>query len=162
MDKTTTRRKVGALKGVITEREVLAMQWVCEQGLMSIDQFWLAIWWSQTSNGPRYVYERILLLERVGFLEKFKTPFSQKFYFRPTKKGIDLACTRVGDGSIIPSFQTPANQLPHVDLLTELRLVVSQVDKIGSWATDRVLMADPEFPKDRFHISVPDVLWVTK
>ena len=156
------RSKVAISKGVITERDVLALQWVCEQGLMTIDQFWRAIWWNQKSKGPRYAYERILLLERNGFLEKIKTPFSQKFYFRATKSGIGLASDRMQDCSIIPIFQTPSQQIPHVDLLTELRLIVSQAEKIGSWATDRVLMTDLDFPKDRFHISVPDVLWVTK
>ena len=32
------------VRGVVTERDTVAMRWVCEQGAMSVDQLWRAVW----------------------------------------------------------------------------------------------------------------------
>jgi hypothetical protein len=150
------------VKGVVTDRDLLALQWICEQGTMTVNQLWRAVWWSDASKGPRYAYERVLFLERAGFLEKVKTPYSLKSYFKARKRAYNLLSTRAVGVCLIPTQRTPLNETLHVDGLTEMRLAVFKSGKLKSWITDRMLLVDPTFPRERFEITVPDAIWTTQ
>lgn len=128
--KQAAAKRMSQGRGLVTERDLLALQWICEQGTMTIDQLWRAVWWSGASKGPRYAYERVLFLERAGFLEKIKTPYSLKFYFKARKRAYNLLSTRGVGGSLIPTQRTPVNETLHVDGLTEMRLAVFKSGKL--------------------------------
>jgi hypothetical protein len=101
-------------------------------------------------------------LERAGFLEKVKTPYSLKSYFKARKRAYNLLSTKGEGGRYIPTQRTPLNETLHVDGLTEIRLAAFRSEKIKNWVTDRMLLVDPTFPRERFEITVPDAIWTTK
>lgn len=150
------------VRGVVTERDLEALRWICEQGIMTVDQLWRAVWWNDQTRGPRYAYERVLFLERARFLEKVKTPYSLKSYFRARKRAYNLLSTRGQGVTLIPTPKTPINETLHVDGLTEMRLAVLRSGKHGNWIPDRVLRINPNFPRERFEVTVPDAIWTTK
>ena len=148
-------------KGVVTERDRIACRWVCEQGAMTIEQLWRAVWWSENSNSPRYAYVRVLFLERSGFLEKIRSPYSLKSFYKATRTGQEAAQSDLTTQTPVPLQSPPISQIPHSDLLTELRLLVTRAGKVKNWKTDRVLVLDPTFPRERFYSHVPDAIWTT-
>lgn len=157
------RREQGTGRQVVVDKDVLCCQWICEQGAMTVDQLHRAVWGrGGESKCSRYAYERVQFLEREKFLEAVRTSYSLKSFFRPTKKAQEIVSVR-GDGvSIVPVTLVPTNEIPHVDILTELRLALIRADRVESWKTDRMLLLDSEFPKSRFEVSIPDVIWTTK
>ena len=124
LKKEIKRIRKERVKGVVTERDLEALCWVCEQGVMTVDQLWRAVWWSDQTRGPRYAYERVLFLERSRFLEKVKTPYSLKSYFRARKRAYNLLSTRGQGVRLIPTPKTPINETLHVDGLTEMRIAI--------------------------------------
>ncbi len=54
----------------------------------------------------------------------------------------------------------PISQLFHVQHLTDLRLLISKYGKLSTWKSERTLLIDPLFPKQRFREHLPDALWV--
>ena len=150
------------LRGVVTERDVGAIRWICEQGAMTVDQLWSAVWnEAGHSSSPRYSYERVLFLERAGFIEGVRTPYNLKTYFRATKRGYALACGHSQGTPLIPRARPHSNEIPHVDVLTQVRLAVMRSGKCGGWKTDRMLQVDPSFPRTRFEQAIPDAIWTT-
>lgn len=146
---------------VITKRDAMACRWVCEQGVMTVDQMWRAVWWSPKSNSPRYTYERVLFLERAGFLQGVRTAYSLKTYFKATKRAQELAGTAGEGTSLIPLHAPAINEIGHADGLNELRLAVFRAQPAASFRPDRVLMIDPTLPRERFYSHVPDAIWAT-
>ena len=138
------------------------MKWICEQGAMTVEQLWNAVWHNGESLSPRYAYERVLFLERAGFLERVKTPGSLKSHYRALKPAVAIVCERSQSVDGIPSPRVPTNEIPHVDTLTEVRLAVLRSGRLGEWKTDRVLVLEPSFPRERFEHAVPDAIWTTK
>ena len=153
-------------RGVLTERDAKACLWVLEQGAMTVDQLWRAVWWSDASRGPRYAYERVLFLERAGFLVRIATPYSQKNYFRATRMAQELVSGRSEGYGPLPLSSPPLNEIPHADLLTEIRLLIARSGRHAAsetwWRPDRVLSVDPGFPRERFYGILPDAIWVTR
>lgn len=147
--------------GVLTERDALACRWVCEQGVMTVDQLWRAVWWSPESNSPRYAYDRVLFLERAGFFEAIRSAYSLKTYFKATRTAQDVAMAAGQGVSLIPLSTPPITEIGHADGMTELRLFVLRSQPSALWRSDRVLVIDPEFPRERFYGHVPDAIWTT-
>jgi hypothetical protein len=155
------RVKKSRVAGVITRRDALACRLVCEQGVMTVDQLWRAVWWSPDSNSPRYAYDRVSFLERAGLLEGMRSSYSLKTYFKATRSGQEAAGS-AGEGvSLIPLASPPLIEIGHADGLTELRLAVQKARLGASWRPDRVLVIDPAFPRERFYSHVPDAIWTT-
>ena len=158
------RRSIG---GVLTERDRTACLWVCEQGVMTVEQLWRAVWWTPESRSPRYAYDRALFLERNGFLEGIRSPHSLKTYFKASRLAQEAASQLDGGLALVPLHSPPINEIGHADGLTELRLAVLRSGRMGNssstkpWRTDRVLMIDPEFPRERFYQHLPDAIWLT-
>ena len=68
----------------------------------------------------------------------------------------------VGEGvSLIPLHAPAINEIGHADGLTELRLAVLKSQPAALWRSDRVLVIDPTFPRERFYSHVPDAIWTT-
>lgn len=159
--KIKVRQKRMSIGGVITERDVKACRFVCEQGVMTVEQLWRACWWSPESNSPRYAYDRVLFLTRAGFLEGMRSPYSLKTYFKATRLAQELVSS-AGEGvNLIPLATPPINEIGHADGLTELRLAVQRSQPAATWRSDRVLVIDPSFPRERFYSHVPDAIWTT-
>lgn len=152
------KRKVA---GIITQRDIKACLWICEQGCMTVDQIWRAVWWSDASRGPRYAYERVLFLERAGYLMRVTSNHSLKSYFRATRIGQELASTSEDAQGIVPLASPATNEIPHAHVLTELRLSVLKYKRCASWKSDRVLVNDLNFPRERFFGIIPDAVWTT-
>lgn len=155
------RKKEKPARGVVTERDAQACRFVCEQGAMTVEQLWRAVWWSNASRSPRYAYQRVLFLERSGFLEPIRSPFSLKTYFKGTRAAQELAGSSAQGSGLIPLSAPSITEIPHVDGLTELRLSTHRAGRSVDWRTDRVLVIDPSFPKERFYGHIPDAIWVT-
>ncbi|MCC6278943.1 MAG: hypothetical protein LC102_01100 [Ignavibacteriales bacterium] len=149
-------------RGVVTARDGIACRLVCEQGVMTIDQLWRAVWWSEDSRSPRYVYDRVSFLVASQFLAKMRSPYSLKSYFRATRMGQELASTSGESSRLVPLATPRVSEIPHADGMTELRLMVSKAGKSVEWRPDRALAIDSMFPKERFYGIVPDAIWVTK
>ncbi len=147
--------------GVVTQRDVIAMRWVSEQGVMTVDQLWRAVWMTDIAKESRYAYVRVSFLERAGFLEKLKTPFYQQSHYRLTHQGHSFISGKVVD-TLIPSQKTPLLEIPHVHVLTEMRLAAQRANKSKSWRTDRMLAIDATFPKERLDVTLPDAIWITQ
>lgn len=160
-EKTDKTGKEKRARGVVTDRDGLACHWICEQGAMTVDQLWQAVWWSKNSTSPRYAYDRVLFLERSGFVEPIRTPFSLKSYFKATRLGQELALSRQGSSELVPLASPRVSEIPHVDGLTGVRLAVLRAGRLTTWKTDRVLGIDPSFPRQRFYSHIPDAIWTT-
>src|SRR3989338_4822122 len=148
-------------RGVLTVRDAKACLWVCEQGVLTVDQLWRAVCWNDASRGPRYAYERVLFLERAGYLSRIKTVTSLKSYFKATRLAQELASGSGGGSGLVPLATPALNEIPHASELTELRLSALRAGRAASWSPDRVLMLDPTFPRERFYGLVPDAIWTT-
>lgn len=155
------RTRKSKLAGVVTRRDVVACQWVCEQGAMTVEQLWRAVWWSPESNSPRYAYDRVAFLERAGFLTPMRSSYSLKTFFRATKSAQELAGSRGENNGLIPLHSPPITEIGHADGLTELRLAVIRTQPEAIWRADRALAIDPAFPRERFYKHVPDAIWTT-
>jgi hypothetical protein len=128
---------------------------------MTVEQLWRAVWRSAESASPRYAYERVLFLERAGFLTPLKTAYSLKRYFRATKKAQEAAVDASEGSTPIPFVFSRVSEILHTDGLTELRIATLRANKCADWRTDRVLVLDENFPRARFHGHVPDAIWTT-
>lgn len=159
-EQTTGTGSAGArLGGVLTDRDRLACQWVCEQGAMTADQLYRAVWWSPESRSGTYAYNRIGFLSRAGFLKGARTSYSLKIYYKATKLAHDAASEIVSGDTIIPLHHPKESETLHTDGLTELRLAVFRAGRSTRWQTDRALVLDAKFPKERFYGHLPDAVW---
>ena len=159
-EQTTGTGSAGArLGGVLTDRDRLACQWVCEQGAMTADQLYRAVWWSPESRSGTYAYNRIGFLSRAGFLKGARTSYSLKIYYKATKLAHDAASEIVSGDTIIPLHHPKESETLHTDGLTELRLAVFRAGRSTRWQTDRTLVLDAKFPKERFYGHLPDAVW---
>lgn len=153
----------GKVRGVLTARDRIACRWVCEQGVMTVDQLWRAVWWSNESQSARYAYDRVKFLSDAGFLVGVRTHFSLKVYFKATKlaQSVTEELLDAQSGEMVPLASPKISEVPHADGLTELRLMTLRANKCTSWKTDRVLVLDAAFPKERFYGHLPDAIWTT-
>lgn len=157
--KTGTGSIGAKLGGVLTDRDRLACQWVCEQGAMTADQLYRAVWWSPESRSGTYAYNRIGFLARAGFLRGARTSYSLKIYYKATKLAHDAASEIVSGDTIIPLHHPKESETLHTDGLTELRLAVLRAGRSTRWQADRALVLDARFPKERFYGHLPDAVW---
>lgn len=149
------------VRGVITKRDRTACRWICEQGVMNVDQLWRAVWRTADVVSPRYTYTRVQLLEQSGIIQRIRTPYSLKMFYKATAWAQELA-SEGGDGErLVPLHSPPINEIAHADGLTELRLMVDQAQPSALWQSDRSLAIDASFPKERFYGHLPDAIWTT-
>lgn len=153
----------GRVRGILTARDRIACRWVCEQGVMTVDQLWRAVWWNDESRSARYAYDRVKFLTDAGFLIGVRTHYSLRVYFKATKLAQGVASELLGAQSYesIPLASPKLSEVLHADGLTELRLMTLRANKCTSWKTDRVLSLDASFPKERFYGHLPDAIWTS-
>ena len=59
-------------------------------------------------------------------------------------------------------FTPSASSLLHVERLTNLGIFVSRVRPASIWTSERILLVDPSFPRERLRGYLPDALWITE
>lgn len=92
-----------------------------------------------------------------------RTNFSLKVYFKVTKLAQCVAeeLLDAQSGEMVPLASPKISEVPHADGLTELRLMTLKANKCASWKTDRVLVLDAAFPRERFYGHLPDAIWTS-
>jgi hypothetical protein len=124
-----------------TEKDLKTVLFVVEQGFATVEQLW-RVGFSHQKN-VSYTYDRVLLLERAGYLKKslVGAPFK---VVQATSKGrnLVLGLTTHPLPTTSPSKDIAYHQLE----LNELRLLLA-CNGINSWRAAESLILDPDFRK---------------
>jgi hypothetical protein len=143
----------------LTDRDLTALELVCEQGTVTLEQLWHAIWKVPGSDSKKYTYTRIQALVSAGFLCQLHVPFKRARFFTATALGRKtVQNTR---HKSMPTHLPPVVEFLHTERLTDIRLALQRSGRIQHWLTDRMLVRSPNFPRDRFRSYIPDALWVS-
>lgn len=135
-------RRLELEKVRLTQNDLRGLLFAAEQGYATIDQLWRVAWGHQKNSD--YTYDRVLLLERKGYLKKVET----KTLLVKVVTVTGLA--RVAVTSISP-FPVPVNAGPvatvaHQLGLNELRIAM-QAAGLKGWRSAESLWIDPEFKR---------------
>lgn len=114
---------------------------VVEQGFATIEQLW-KVGFNHQKN-VSYTYDRVLLLERAGYLKKSDLKASFKIV-QATTKGRNLVLNNASYP--LPTTSPPKDVAYHQLELNELRLLLS-ARAIDSWRPAESLILDPDFKK---------------
>lgn len=145
-------------RGRVTEKDQQALRWIAEQGIMTVDQLWRGIWKTGEMKSSRYAYLRVQFLSQLGWIKKGRSPYLMGAHCVLTKKGASfLAGTRLG--SCLPVGSVPVSEILHFYFLTEARLRLTELNRVVSWKTDRVMAVDPLLRGSRIFKYLPDALW---
>ena len=115
----------------LTERDILCLKFIVEQGYATINQLWRIAWANQKSEA--YVYGRILILERSGFLKSIKIDgFTFKIVSMTSKTRAAIASITSAPIAIrVP----PRNQVQHQLNINELRIVLGQLETVSVYSS---------------------------
>lgn len=139
----------------ITERDKECVRFVVEQGFATIEQLWKVAWSDQKNSS--YTYNRVLSLEKFGFLKSVKINDATKKVVTSTPKARIITA----ESSAYPTpVQGVSKDLVHHQLhLNELRILF-QGKGLKDWRSAECLAVDPTFRKlgsrhvpDAFYIS---------
>lgn len=139
----------------LTERDKECVQFVVEQGFATIEQLWKIAWSDQKNSS--YTYNRVLNLEKFGFLKSVKINDTTRKVVTSTQKARII----VAEFSHHPTpIQGVSKDLVHHQLhLNELRILF-QEKGLKDWRSAECLAVDPTFKKlgsrhvpDAFYIS---------
>lgn len=138
-----------------TSRDRLCLQFVAEQSFATIDQLWQFAWPSLKNSD--YTYDRVLSLERSGYLKQVKVEGISHKVLTVTLKGRNLVASALSFP--IPERGGPIDIARHQLDLNELRLTFLRRG-VDSWRSAECLGVDPSFSKigDRH---TPDAFYVT-
>ncbi|MEO5968678.1 MAG: replication-relaxation family protein [Bdellovibrionia bacterium] len=144
----------------ISGNDLKAFQWMAEQGAMSVEQLWHAIW---KTNDSTYPFKRVKRIVDHGFLERLPRTFGGSRYYRITHKAYDLLCDpRLKIQTKIPIQRIKPSELPHCSALTDLRISVENSGKGIVWTSDRVLALELKNTRLRSRVLCPDAIYLTK
>ncbi len=156
--KVGTSRKKKIIK--LQDRDLLALQWVCEQGAMTLEQVWMAAFRINGSNSMSYAYRRVGQLCDAGFLRAVSAPELTGRFFVVTPRGRDVTEWRL---RLPMPFAAPRlEEFPQAEWLTNIRLLIQRAGVLKRWQSVRTLVLDPKFPRDRFQKHIPDALWTNQ
>ena len=139
----------------ITERDKECVRFVVEQGFATIEQLWKVAWSDQKNSS--YTYNRVLSLEKFGFLKSVKINDTTMKIVTSTPKARIITT----ESSAYPTpVQGVSKDLVHHQLhLNELRILF-QEKGLKDWRSAECLAVDPTFRKlgsrhvpDAFYIS---------
>jgi hypothetical protein len=139
----------------ITERDRLCGEFVVEQGFATIEQLWRVAWGDQKSAS--YVYDRVLALERSGFLKPVKVDGVSFKIVSPTAKFRQLVASFSQHPT--PLMNASKDIVFHQLELNELRILF-QEKGLTNWRSAECLAVDPSFKKIGTR-HVPDAFYVT-
>jgi hypothetical protein len=153
------------VSGVVTERDLLALTWVLEQGVMTVDQLHRAVYQGEGTASSRAAFKRVQFLEASGFLVSLMSPHKKHRFLKATKRAQELLLVRAVKNIPLSLSSPSLSETPHSEILTEIRLAIRDSGKHGSdlwWRGEGTLLEDEGFPKERFRDLMPDAIWVTK
>lgn len=135
-EKESTRRMYPS------DKDKRAVLFCAEQGFATVDHLWKIAWGDQKTSS--YAYERLLLLERNGFLKSIKMPNSAIKVYRPTIQGRHFV-------SHLSEVPLPLSDIPVSMALHQLDLndVRIAIERAGGqlWRSSESLAVDPTFKK---------------
>lgn len=139
----------------ITERDKECVRFVVEQGFASIEQLWKVAWSDQKNSS--YTYNRVLSLEKFGFLKSVKINDATMKVVTSTPKARIIAA----EFSHYPTpLQGVSKDLAHHQLhLNDLRILF-QEKGLKDWRSAECLAVDPSFKKLGSR-HVPDAFYVS-
>lgn len=140
----------------LTSNDIKALLFLSEQGYANIDQLWRYAWGHQKNSD--YTYDRVLLLERSGYLKKvILNGFREKI----------VCATRLARNSValISPFPVPAKIAPvatvaHQLGLNDLRIEMEAAGLTG-WRSSESLMVDPLFRRIGLR-HIPDAFYTSR
>ncbi|MGZ3790045.1 MAG: hypothetical protein ACXVLQ_16025 [Bacteriovorax sp.] len=139
----------------ITERDKLCAEFVVEQGFATIEQLW-KVAWSDHKN-TSYAYDRVLVLERSGFLKQVKSDGVTFKIVSPTPKSRSLVASF--SQHPIPFTNASKDIVFHQLDLNELRILF-QKKGLSNWRSAECLAVDPSFKKIGTR-HIPDAFYVS-
>lgn len=115
----------------LTERDMLCLRFVVEQGFATIEQLWKVAWNDQ--KNASYVYDRVLVLERAGFLKAIEMAgVSFKIVTLTTKSRNSIATMT---SSPVTIRTPPPNQVQHQLDVNELRIMLGHLGKLSVYSS---------------------------
>jgi hypothetical protein len=139
----------------ITERDKLGVGFVVEQGFATIEQLWKVAWKDQ--NSASYVYDRVLVLERAGFLKTVNVTSVAYKIVAPTAKARNLIASF--SDQPIPFINASIDIVFHQLDLNGLRILF-QEKGLTNWRSAECLAVDPSFKKIGTR-HVPDAFYIS-
>jgi|GEM_PF-6604530 len=141
-----------------TAKDIKALQLVSDQGAVTLDQLWLFVWKLENSPSKKYAYARTQKLIDHGLLRTIYAPLARYRFLMSTAKGRHtLAAVTLKP---VPDHCPRTQELLHAERLTDIRLLLGRHGRIEDWQSDRVLVLNESFPRDRFRDFLPDALWI--
>jgi len=143
----------------LTQRDEVCLKFVVEQGFATIEQLWKIAWSDQKNSA--YTYNRILHLEKSGFVKSVKISDSPVKIVSSTLKSRNMVAL---NSSYPTPFSGVSPDLIHHQLdLNDLRILFEDKGLTG-WRSAETLIIDPGFKKlgsrhvpDAFYVSTKGV-----
>jgi hypothetical protein len=139
----------------ITERDKLCAEFVVEQGFATIEQLWKVAWSDQ--KNASYVYDRVLVLERAGFLKTVRPNGVTYKIVSPTAQSRQLVASFSQHPT--PVINASKDIVFHQLDLNELRILF-QGKGLTNWRSAECLAVDPSFKKIGTR-HIPDAFYVS-
>lgn len=139
----------------LTNYDLRCLLFVSEQGYASIDQLWRYAWGHQKNSD--YTYDRVLSLERAGYLKKID---AKGISFKVVTSTV-LARNSVSSVSLfpVPINAGPVATAAHQLGLNEIRIAMEGAGLEG-WRSAESLMIDPRFKRIGSR-HIPDAFYVS-
>ncbi len=144
----------------LTERDLTLLSWVCDQGAMTVNQIWKAVFQGKKSTAIKYGFHRVHALEKEGFLKSMRTPVMRERFLIGTPLTGEALWHHVK--SSVRLHAPPITELIHTHMLTELRILIQASGKCQEWRSERPLLHGNFLPPERFREHVPDALWINR
>ncbi len=139
----------------ITERDILGVGFVVEQGFATIEQLWKVAW--NEHKSVDYTYRRVVSLERSGFLKTVKVDSITYKIVSPTTKSRNLIASF--SQHPIPLVNASKDIVFHQLDLNGLRILF-QEKGLKNWRSAECLAVDPSFKKIGTR-HIPDAYYIS-
>jgi hypothetical protein len=147
--------ELGQSRVRITERDKLCAEFVVEQGFATIEQLWKVAWSDQ--KNASYVYDRVLVLERAGFLKTVRPNGVTYKIVSPTAQFRQLVASFSQHPT--PVINASKDIVFHQLDLNELRILF-RAKGLSNWRSAECLAVDPSFKKIGTR-HIPDAFYVS-
>ena len=129
----------------LTKRDLRAIRWIAEQGIVTLDQVWRAVWKGESSKSSKYAEERLRGITQAGGLKRERVFGSGTSNYMATQKGITFLSGSGLDQSDwlrIPPVLRKHDlvQYRHRMGLNECRLYLRSQSAITHWVGERALV----------------------
>lgn len=131
-----------------TQRDLRAIRWICEQGIATVDQVWMAIYKGEGSRSSKYAEERLRGLCKQGCLKRVRVFGSGATNYIGTIRGMNrLADLRDAQNRMyLPALPRRVNPVlyRHRMGLNLCRVFIETISRVDFWVNDRSLVSYAE------------------